>query len=68
MSNMMESFAQARHAERYATARDSATRGEAPGKLHSRRARAGWLLVGLGLRLALPSRQDAGRGITLSGR
>jgi hypothetical protein len=68
MSNMIESLAQARHAERYATAQPSATRGEARRKSQSKRARAGWLLVGLGLRLALPSRQDAARRITLIGR
>jgi hypothetical protein len=53
MSNMIESLAQDRHAK---------------GRLRSTRTRAGWLLVGLGLRLALPGRQDAARRITLIGR
>ena len=68
MSNMIESLAQTRHAERYAGARAAAARRESAGQLHSTRTRAGWLLVGLGLRLALPGRAEASRGITLIGR
>jgi hypothetical protein len=68
MSNMIESLAQNRHAERYQGAQFAAARGETPGRLRSTRTRAGWLLVGLGLRLALPGRQDAARRITLIGR
>ena len=71
MSNMIESLAQNRHAERYAAAQGRVARREragASGALHSTRARAGWLLVGLGLRLALPGREDAAPRITLIGR
>jgi hypothetical protein len=68
MSHMIESLAQDRHAQRYQDARVAAARGETPGRMRGTRTRAGWLLVGLGLRLALPGRQDAARRITLIGR
>jgi hypothetical protein len=68
MSNLIESLAQTRHAERYQGAQLSAARAETAGRLRSTRTRAGWLLVGLGLRLALPGGQDAARRITLIGR
>lgn len=65
MPNMIESLAQTRHAERYSAVQAAAAHGELPGKLHATRIRAGWLLVGLGLRLAMPSCEDAGRRTTL---
>ena len=64
MSTMTESLAQQRHAARYSNkpaGRGSSAQG-------SPRTRAGWLLVGLGLRLALPGRQAGTRRVTLLGR
>ncbi len=68
MSTMIESLARTRHAERYRVAQSGAHRDQVTSRLAGTRSRAGWLLVGLGLRLALPSRQDAARRITLIGR
>ena len=69
MSSMIESLAQTRHAERYSAPQAAGRGAAAPApRLHRTRTRAGWLLVGLGLRLALPGRQDAARRITLIGR
>lgn len=68
MPSMIESLARNRHAERYTGGRRATSpwRGVTP--LHSTRTRAGWWLVGLGLRLALPGRVDAAQRITLIGR
>ena len=68
MSNMIESLAQNRHAERYVAAQAQSAGHVSGSTLRSTRTRAGWLLVGLGLRLALPGRADAARRITLIGR
>jgi hypothetical protein len=68
MSTLTESLAQDRHAARYQRRSQSAARAhtETP-KLQGPRRRAGWLLVGLGLRLALPGSQDAAQRISLIG-
>lgn len=63
MSTLTESLARDRHAARYSK---TAARGTAV-KQTSTRSRAGWLLVGLGLRLALPGGETA-RRTTLLGR
>jgi hypothetical protein len=64
--NLTESLAQERHAERYQRAprgrrqrgrRETASETRA---LESTRARAGWLLVGLGLRLISSGRAGSG--------
>lgn len=68
MPNMIESLAQTRHTERYGGARGGEVRGETQGRLRRTRTRAGWLLVGLGLRLVMPGSQEAARRITLIGR
>jgi hypothetical protein len=69
MSSMIESLTQTRHAERYSGSQGTVVaHGGTPVSRQSTRTRAGWLLVGLGLRLALPSRQHAARRITLIGR
>jgi hypothetical protein len=70
MSTLIESLAQDRHAERYAGSRHP-RHANADGDVASHqspRTRAGWLLVGLGLRLALPGQREAARRITLMGR
>lgn len=67
MSNLTESLARSRHAERYTTVRPVVPNDEAQ-KKQAARTRAGWLLIGLGLRLALPGSRDASRRITLIGR
>lgn len=55
--NLIENLAQERHAERYGDSRrrgDSGTRIRVEkGPLAATRNRAGWLLVGLGLRLVM---------------
>lgn len=69
MSSLIESLAQTRHAERYTgSPAGAAPQRDASTNMHSTRSRAGWLLVGLGLRLALPGRQDAAQRVTLLGR
>jgi hypothetical protein len=68
MSALIESLAQARHAEHYQHPQPlTRTRRDKPTQL-SRRRRAGWMLIGLGLRLAVPSRQSGSDRITLIGR
>ncbi|MDE3134041.1 MAG: hypothetical protein KGL15_08250 [Acidobacteriota bacterium] len=67
MSTMIESLAQTRHAERYRASQRPAAAPSGFG-LENTRSRAGWLLVGLGLRLALPGRHAAPRRIALIGR
>ncbi|MGH2874583.1 MAG: hypothetical protein ACRDL5_19250 [Solirubrobacteraceae bacterium] len=75
MSSLIESLAQTRHTERYNRLQGAGTpredvsrRRDDVSKRQNTRSRAGWLLVGLGLRLALPGRQAAPRRITLIGR
>lgn len=60
MSTLTESLAQDRHAARYSKAARAPRRPAATQA--SRRTRLGWLLVGLGLRLALPGHQSGGTG------
>ena len=64
MSTLTESLATERHAARYSNkpARTARSAQESP------RTRAGWLLVGLGLRLALSGGQATARQTTLLGR
>jgi len=64
MSTLTESLATERHAARYSN-RPARTAGSTH---ESTRMRAGWLLIGLGLRLALPGGQGAVRRSTLVGR
>jgi hypothetical protein len=70
MSNhrsLIESVARERHAERYRRA--PGQRVAAPTEtLRHRRSRAGWLLVAIGLRLALPRGSERARTTTLLGR
>ena len=68
MSSLTESLAQTRHAERYRPPNAIAAPGARGGRLHGTRTRAGWALIGLGLRLALPGSRKAARRITLIGR
>ena len=68
MSSLIESLAQTRHAERYAGSPADNAGSQAVASTQSTRSRAGWLLVGLGLRLALPGRRGAGHRVTLIGR
>lgn len=79
MSTLIESLAQDHHAQRYhrpqttqttqttQTKRADVARAYAPAR-ETTRSRAGWLLVGLGLRLALPGARGSARRITLLGR
>ena len=65
--NLIESLAEDRHSSRYRRA--TRPRGTAPtAAMRQTRSRAGWLLVGIGLRLALPGGQDRSRTTTLLGR
>jgi hypothetical protein len=71
MSTLIDNLAQDRHAARYPTAprRPRATTHRAAASpLASTRRRAGWLLVGIGLRLAMPGRQDGTRRARLLGQ
>jgi hypothetical protein len=69
MSNLTESLAQTRHGELYDRSRRVVGHRSARRQLlQGTRSRAGWALIGLGLRLALPGGRDAARGITLIGR
>ncbi len=64
MTTMLESLAQTNHAQRYNASRSPHTR-RGGNRLHETRTRAGWLLVGLGLKLALAGRHDARQRLTL---
>ena len=71
MSTLIDNLAHDRHAARYHVVerRQLATGGRvAASPLASTRIQAGWLLVGLGLRLALPGRQEAARRARLLGQ
>jgi hypothetical protein len=77
MSSLTESLAKTRHAELYtgchdvpAPRRSLFSRLARPlrGQPGGRRSRAGWLLVGLGLRLALPGSRHASGRTTVIGR
>jgi len=64
--NLTESLADDRHSDRYRRAS-----GHVPAPtdaMRQTRSRAGWLLVGVGLRLALPGGQERARTTTLLGR
>jgi hypothetical protein len=74
MSHLIESLATDRHAERYETA---SRRGRSPltparcaeaSRLAKTRSRAGWLLIGLGLRLAMREGDSPARRASLLGR
>jgi len=70
MSNhqsLTESLAHERHAERYRRAPGQRVTAHTEALRHTR-SRAGWLLVGIGLRLALPVSQERTRTTTLLGR
>jgi hypothetical protein len=78
MSTLIESLAQDRHAARYPTAAQprrqpaqartggvAAPREAGAGRIAgSARTRAGWLLIGLGLRLAMHPMHPTGQGDT----
>ena len=64
--SLTESLAHQRHAERY---RRGAGHVTVPTEvMRETRSRAGWLLVGIGLRLALPRGQERSRTTTALGR
>jgi hypothetical protein len=69
MSDLNQSLARSRHAERYRNERVLRAHRD-PGLTPppSARSRAGWWLVGLGLRLALPADRRPAHRITLLGR
>jgi hypothetical protein len=65
--NLIESLADDRHSTRYRRA----TRPRVPAPteaMRQTRSRAGWLLVGIGLRLALPRGSERAHTPTLLGR
>jgi hypothetical protein len=69
MSNLIENLATDRHAERYpAASRPAASvrRGDAP-RLATARSRVGWLLIGLGLRIAMRGGDSPARRASLLG-
>lgn len=68
MSKLIEGVARERHAERYESSLGVVAPRHRGSRTQQTRARAGWLLVGLGLRLALPGQRDAASRITLVGR
>jgi hypothetical protein len=72
MSTLIDNLAQDRHAARYQTAprRPLATtaRRAAASPLASTRSRAGWLLVGLGLRLVMRGGDTPARRASLLGQ
>jgi hypothetical protein len=71
MSTLIESLAQDRHAQRYESAASNCRGGVAAptrvAPLEGTRTRAGWLLVGLGLRLAMGRGDTPARGTSLQG-
>jgi hypothetical protein len=65
--SLIESVARERHAERYQHV--PGQRVAAPTEaLRQTRSRAGWLLVAIGLRLAVPRGSERARTTTLLGR
>ena len=65
--SLIESVARERHAERYRRAPGQPVAAPTQALRHTR-SRAGWLLVGIGLRLALPGTQERARTTALLGR
>jgi hypothetical protein len=64
--NLIEGLADDRHSDRY---RRAPARVSAPTEaIRQTRSRAGWLLVGIGLRLALPRGSKRARATMLLGR
>jgi hypothetical protein len=71
MSTLIDNLAQDRHAARYQAARRrprATARGAAASPLASTRSRAGWLLVGLGLRLVMRGGDTPARRASLLGQ
>ena len=65
--NLIESLADDRHSNRYRRA--TRPRVTVPTEaMRQTRSRAGWLLVGIGLRLALPRGSERAHTTTLVGR
>jgi hypothetical protein len=65
--NLIESLADDRHSDRYRRAPGRRVTAPAEAMRHTR-SRAGWLLEGIWLRLALPGNQDRAHTTTLLGR
>jgi hypothetical protein len=70
-NSLIASLAQDRHAERYRSVNRGRDRGWVVSEaraLESTRTRAGWLLVGIGLRLVAPGGKAAARRARLIGQ
>jgi hypothetical protein len=70
MTTLNDDLARARHAARYPTERRQSAEGRHTNAsaLARTRNRAGWLLVGFGLRLVLPGRHGGARRTRLIGQ